>query len=134
MPKLNGLNHITLSVSNLEKSFEFYNSVLGFNARVKWKRGAYLSLGNLWLCLSLGEVCAAQDYTHIALDISQKEFSAFKAVLAGHRVSIWKENVSEGNSVYFLDPDGHKLEVHTGSLHSRLKSLHQQPYEDIEFF
>ena len=47
---------------------------------------------------------------------------------------LWQENQSEGASLYFLDPDGHKLEVHTSDLKARLhyKRLHATP--DMCFF
>ncbi|EIM03354.1 hypothetical protein UU5_00730 [Rhodanobacter sp. 115] len=49
-------------------------------------------------------------------------------------VVLWKENRSEGDSLYFLDPDGHKLEIHAGDLRSRLAALRQQPYEGLELY
>jgi glutathione S-transferase fosA5 len=36
---LRGLNHITLSVSDVERSFEFYTTVFGFEAVARWPKG-----------------------------------------------------------------------------------------------
>ena len=33
---------------------------------------------------------------------------------------IFKENTSPGKSLYFLDPDGHKLEIHVGNWKARV--------------
>jgi hypothetical protein len=43
----------------------------------------------------------------------------------------WKQNSSEGLFVYFLDPDGNKLEAHTGSLQTRLDSLKEKAYSGL---
>jgi len=50
---LTGLNHITVAVKDLERSLEFYVSTLGMKPKVKWENGAYLTTGDLWLCLSV---------------------------------------------------------------------------------
>jgi len=48
---------------------------------------------------------------------------------------IWKDNKSEGISLYFMDPDGHKLEVHVGEWKSRLDEYKQNAkYEHMTFF
>ncbi|WP_325895199.1 fosfomycin resistance glutathione transferase [Grimontia sp. NTOU-MAR1] len=125
---LKGLNHITLAVSDLERSLAFYLDILGFQGHVRWDGGAYLSLGSLWLCLSIDEPCDKSDYSHIALDIEDKDFISFAMSVREKGVNEWKENRSEGNSLYLLDPDGHKLEIHAGSLQSRLDSLRKKPY------
>ena len=44
-----GLNHLTLAVSEVERSFRFYVEVLGFIPKARWHQGAYLVLGDLWL-------------------------------------------------------------------------------------
>lgn len=128
---LSGLNHITLAVSNLAQSLHFYTQILGFKGHVKWDQGAYLSLGELWLCLSCDTPSPATDYTHIALDIAPEHFESFSNQIMAQQIKIWKTNRSEGQSLYILDPDGHRLEIHVGSLASRLQSLKAKPYEGL---
>lgn len=130
---LTGLNHITLSVSDLPRALQFYQQLLGFQLEVRWARGAYLSLPGFWLCLSLGEAKPAQDYSHLAFSIPEQDFAAFAAKLRAAAVVEWQQNSSEGVSLYFLDPDGHQLEIHCGSLQSRLASLRQQPYAGLQW-
>jgi len=43
---INGINHITLSVKDVEKSFEFYKDILSLKPVAKWKNGAYLTAAN----------------------------------------------------------------------------------------
>ncbi|MCW8875504.1 MAG: fosfomycin resistance glutathione transferase [Kangiellaceae bacterium] len=130
---ISSLNHITLAVSDIEKSLSFYTHVLGFKGEVKWKTGAYLSLGELWLCLSLDSVDSRNDYTHIAFSIKEENIESILLELEGHSIEQWKANSSEGESIYILDPDGHKLELSCGSLASRLASLKNTPYEGLEW-
>ncbi|MBS7779912.1 fosfomycin resistance glutathione transferase [Acidovorax sp. CCYZU-2555] len=134
---LTGINHLTLAVESLERSVVFYQDRLGFTLAARWKTGAYLELGSLWLCLSVDasrSPLPLPEYTHYAFSISQADFGAFVARLRGLGVPEWKINGSEGDSFYFLDPDGHKLEAHVGSLASRLAKCRAQPYADMEFF
>lgn len=134
---LTGLNHITLATRDLSPSVEFYRDVLGFKLHARWLRGAYLSLGELWLCLSLDSHKAegpAADYTHYAFSIAQGDFAGFCQRLREQGVTVWKDNKSEGDSFYFLDPDGHKLEAHVGDLASRLRECRGKPYDGMVFF
>jgi len=66
---LTGLNHITLAVSDVSRSFDFYVNTLGFTPKAKWAHGAYLSLGGLWICLSVDTVVTQRDYTHYAFSL-----------------------------------------------------------------
>lgn len=128
---LRGLNHITIAVSDLERSLSFYVDLLGLRPHVRWNSGAYLSLGDVWICLSCDKAMPNQDYGHIAFDVAQNQFHAFARKLREANVPEWKQNKSEGLSLYCLDPDGHKLEIHSGNLQSRLESLKSHPYEGL---
>ena len=130
---LNGLNHLTLAVSDIASSIGFYHHLLGLPLHARWDNGAYLRCGELWLCLSLDaqrRYIAPQesDYTHYAFSIDENDFATFVARLTQAGVMSWKENRSEGESFYFLDPDGHKLEAHVGSLAQRLAACRAKPY------
>ena len=48
---ITGLNHLTLSTIDLDTSFNFYRHTLKCKPLAKWKRGAYLLAGDMWLCL-----------------------------------------------------------------------------------
>lgn len=135
---LKGLNHLTLAVSDIAGSIDFYHHLLGLPLHARWDSGAYLSCGDLWLCLSLDaqrHYIASQesDYTHYAFSIDENDFAAFVARLTQAGVTSWKENKSEGESFYFLDPDGHKLEAHVGSLAQRLAACRAKPYKGMLF-
>jgi catechol 2,3-dioxygenase-like lactoylglutathione lyase family enzyme len=136
-PMLSGLNHLTLAVLDVQASVDFYRSLLGFRLHANWRHGAYLSLGELWLCLSRDPARQPQpapDYTHHAFTIAADRFAVFVERLRAQNVVEWKENRSEGKSMYFLDPDGHKLEVHVGDLDSRLAECRLRPYDGMRFF
>ena len=128
-----GINHVTIAVSNLKRSVDFYNNVLGFEAHVVWEKGAYFTAGDLWYCLSVEKPCEKTDYTHIAFTVERGSFESYCESLINKGVVQWKGNSSEGDSMYFLDPDGHKLEVHVGNLQSRLASLREKPYAKMEW-
>ena len=135
---LTALNHLTLAVTDLPRSLDFYTQVLGCRLHARWDAGAYLTLGELWLCLSVDAqrqpVATPPDYTHYAFSIAQADFATFVTHARALGVREWKTNRSEGDSFYFLDPDGHALESHVGTLESRLAQCRQQPYAGMQFF
>lgn len=48
---ITGINHITLSVRDLDESFQFYSQTLGFKPLMRHSKGAYFLAGELWFCL-----------------------------------------------------------------------------------
>ena len=122
-PRVTGVNHVTLVVADLDRALAFYCEKLGCVLRARGPRFAYLEAGSLWLCLELGQPDRRADDTHIAFSCAAADFEAICARLA--EAPRWKANRSEGASLYFLDPDGHKLELHLGTLESRLAHMRQ---------
>jgi catechol 2,3-dioxygenase-like lactoylglutathione lyase family enzyme len=134
---INGLNHITLSVKDLPRSFEFYTKVLGLKARAKWPKGAYLEAGSTWIALVHDEKTREgqlPEYSHLAFSISKKYFGTLSKRIRESGAMIWHRNTTEGPSIYFLDPDGHKLEIHVGTLETRIASARKDAWEGLEIF
>ena len=135
---IGGINHVTLSTRDLERSFAFYRDVLGFRPLARWRRGAYLLAGGgTWICLTLDVGTRngpLPEYTHVAFSVTANDFLEASRRLSGSGSPDWQEDTSEGDSVYFLDPDGHKLEIHVGDWRSRLEACRSRPYDDMVFF
>jgi catechol 2,3-dioxygenase-like lactoylglutathione lyase family enzyme len=130
---ITGLNHITFAVTDLDRSFQFYRDVLEFKPLCKWSKGAYFLVGDLWFCLNVDEKRVPQaDYTHYAFSVSEKDFAAMEEKILTAGVTIFQENKSPGQSLYFLDPDGHRLEIHIGNWQDRLETMRTQ--SNVEFF
>lgn len=124
---IRGLNHITLAVKDLDNSVKFYSDVLGLTLHKQWDGGAYFSAGDLWFSLSVdADTDPSSDYTHYAFDVAQSDFEPLRKRILDAGATEWKINRSEGDSFYFLDPEGHKLELHVGSLQSRLATMANQ--------
>lgn len=133
---INGVNHITFAVSDLEKSLEFYVDLLGLTLVGKWNHGAYLLAGNQWIALNVdGSIIeeSKSDYTHVAFNVLSTDFNKMKDKLENAGIKEFKLNSSEGESFYFLDPDGHKLELHYNNLEDRLKWAKENDWSSFEF-
>jgi catechol 2,3-dioxygenase-like lactoylglutathione lyase family enzyme len=134
---ITGVNHITLSIKGVEESFVFYTQVLGCRPVARWPKGAYLLAGDVWVALVLDQrlrAAALPEYTHIAFTVAQADFAALSRRIVDAGAPSWQANQTEGDSLYFLDPNGHKLEIHASDLDARLRSAKASPWEGLEFF
>ena len=132
-----GINHTTFSVADLDRAFQFYSGTLGMKPVARWYCGAYLLAGEAWICLTLETHIASRPqlgYDHVAFTVADDIFCSFSEQLIAAGVTVWQDNRSEGQSLYFLDPDGHKLEIHASDLRSRLASLKRTPPKDLVLF
>ena len=132
-----GINHVTFSVEDLQTSFEFYVQVLGCRPVARWAGGAYLRAGEFWITLILDEPArkvTPGGYTHIALCVPEDYFDALAERISRSGARIWQENQTEGTSLYFTDPDGHKLELSTSNLVARIEVDRENPPEGMRFY
>ena len=132
---VDGLNHITLAVRDIEESCQFYIDVLYCRLIARWPRGAYLEAGDLWIALVLDpktRSASLPEYTHIAFSVADEDFPVVSQRIRDSGAPTWKENESEGASLYFEDPNGHKLEIHVGNLKSRLAAAREVPWPGLE--
>jgi len=134
---ISGLSHITFAVSDLERSLHFYGDQLGLKLLVRWDEGAYLTAGDFWIGLILDpaatEATNNSSYTHIAFSVALENFTALREKLLAQDTEEWQPNCSFGESFYFLDPDGHKLEIHARTLPDRLAWLRENPKPGIRW-
>jgi catechol 2,3-dioxygenase-like lactoylglutathione lyase family enzyme len=120
---ITSMNHITLAIKDINVSFKFYRDLLGLTPLVKWDKGAYFLVGDFWFCLNLDESRLPNScYTHYAFTVAKNEFEKMAKNIGSSGTKIFKENASPGESLYFLDPDGHKLEIHVGDWQSRIEA------------
>nr|WP_207205100.1 metallothiol transferase FosB [Peribacillus sp. TH16] len=134
------MNHFLFSVSDLDKSTEFYEAVFGAKLLVKGNSTAYLDLNGMWIALNLEKDISRNEikdsYTHVAFSIDEKDFDEIYEKLESLQVNILtgrERNERDKRSIYFTDLDGHKFEFHTGTLQERL-DYYKQEKSHMKFY
>ncbi len=101
------LNHVTLSVSNVEKSRQFYSSILGVSVISEQANGINLGLGNSFLGLYSIKEPPRINHFCVGLDEFQVQVAADRLRQFGISPSVRKDKPE----VYFRDPDGISVQL-----------------------
>ena len=125
--KIEGIDHVALTVKDVEHSIEWYQKVLRLERRYQkaWgNRPAMLCAGTT--CLALFEADDRQptpvpDHSplamrHLAFRVNRENFEKAQQELAEAAIKFRFEDHGISHSIYFQDPDGHNLEITTYDL------------------
>ncbi len=126
MIRLTKIGHVNLRVADLERSKTFYHDILGFRVAEEDPAhgGVFMTLGEDFHTLDLGQHpspgnAEGPSRTHIGVAHVAFQVASFEALreayrtLLDHGVEIDRavDHVNQ-RSIYFLDPDGNRLEIY----------------------
>ena len=124
MLKTHGVLHFSLPVTDLDRSREFYENLLGMKVIEQSPRMVFLQTGDDYLILAKGSEPLKYDSpqstpVHHAFKVKPDEFAASIDFLRKSGVEVFNiedrhQGVFWGPQAYFLDPDGNKLEIYAG--------------------
>ena len=66
---IQGINHITWNVLDIDQAFHFYTDLLGIQPIMKSNKSAYFLVGSCWCAIVLGECKTENSYNHLAFDV-----------------------------------------------------------------
>jgi len=132
---INGINHITISVKNIDTAFSFYKEILCLKPVMKSNRSAYFLAGKIWIALDQKEdYVPSENYSHICFNVKKGQYKTFVEKIKKNELKEWQKNETEGDSLYILDDSGNKLEIHFSTLNERVKYGKKHFGKDVKWF
>jgi catechol 2,3-dioxygenase-like lactoylglutathione lyase family enzyme len=135
--QLEGIDHVAMSVRDVERSAQWYIDVLGFERRHQgmWDGiPVFIGKGTTSIALfpakpnptstsfaAVGSAKAASTRSeikmlHLAFGANRQNFIAAQQELKQRGIQFKFQDHEISHSIYFRDPDGHKLEITTYEL------------------
>jgi catechol 2,3-dioxygenase-like lactoylglutathione lyase family enzyme len=113
---IESVNHIGLTVSNLEGSINFYRDLFDFEVFDKSTPGqVFMRIADIIICLSEVDGYKNGDgaKNRISFYVDEEDFDDAMDEIedAGIEIVSGPENIRNGRSVVFLDPDRNQIEL-----------------------
>lgn len=117
-----GLDHVAIGVADVERSRGFYADVLGFErAHDAWDRPVVMAAGDTGVAIFDRHGPPAADdgdppparILHVAFRVDRDGLERARAELAERGLEVQFSDHGISHSIYFEDPDGHRLELTT---------------------
>lgn len=117
MFRIDRIDHVALTVRDIERSIAWYRDVLGLERRHEEVWGGVPAM------MCAGETCVAlfpgassdpkPTMRHLAFHVDRDNFLRAQADLRGRGIPFTFEDHQISHSIYFNDPDGYEIELTT---------------------
>jgi catechol 2,3-dioxygenase-like lactoylglutathione lyase family enzyme len=116
--KLAGLDHVALSVTDVNRAADWYVEVLGFIRMHKGEWGGvptFVGIGGTGIALfpKAGGGKIDDGIRDVAFAATSRDFLAAQRELKNRDIPFHFEDHKISHSIYFRDPDGNRLEITT---------------------
>jgi catechol 2,3-dioxygenase-like lactoylglutathione lyase family enzyme len=119
--KLDALDHVGLAVSDVDRSIEWYQRVLGLEREYQDAWGSYpavlVSSGSgVALFPARGEAIQPSTFDslpHVGFRASARAYDEARSELQAADIDFRESDHKVARSIYVLDPDGHLIEITT---------------------
>lgn len=126
MFQIDGLDHIALTVSDMERSVDWYSKVLGLvRCHREWEIPVVMCAGSTGVALFPADLEVPQPapppketliMRHYAFRMSRSNFDTAREALSAQHVMFEFEDHGISHSLYLTDPNGYRVELTTYEL------------------